>query len=848
MPAVIIPVLTAIGSEFVAAKFVWGAMSWTTIAANAALSAGLSLVAESLQETPAQQASPIASEIQARKQLVRTSAGPRRAIYGEVGRVSGNLLYVAHGTDTGYVHFVIALATHRCQAINDCYLGDDIVGALDGDGNCTEGRFAGFVRIRKYLGTEDQITDPDLAAECPEWGEKNRPAKGICYVYLRLRRDRSVFPQGIPMPRFDIEGKADILDVRTGLTGYTNNAALCTLDYILWKRGFASQLDEVVQSTWIAAANVCDEDVTLPAAAGGGTQKRYTINGSFTVDRGRAEVLDQMRQAMAGAAFYTMGQWYGHAGAADTPVMDISERDLRGPYRIRPRVPDDKIYNAVKGTYTETEFYTETDFPAVTNGTYEAQDGGMRIYKDVKLAFENDPYRAQRLVKIDLERHRQGMVVELPMRIRALKLRPWNIVRLTLAIAGFDNKLFRVLDWKFNLFGGADLVLEEYADAIYTWSSLDATLVDPAPDTTLPNPNTVATPGTPAVVEVKYQTTNSAGVKSRAEMSWAQSTDPFVVDYLPEYRAAAGTWVTLPPTTGLLATLPDIAPGSYEFRLRARNGIGVVSSYSDTRSKEILGLTDAPADVTGMTLTKLGGVAKASWTLHPDLDVRQGGSIVFRHSPATSGAAWVDGIVLDEFGGGAVSGDLPLMTGTYLCKAKDSSTPGNWSANAVSFTLTEGMVTGWTTVATSTQHPTFSGTKTNAVVSSDQLQIDALSAGATGSYAFSAAMDLATVATRRFEADISAVSFDTGDLISSRGLISGWSSVGGAEVNDCDATLYIAITDDDPSGTPTWSAWIPFFVAEFTCRAAKFKLDLVTGSPTNNIAIDTLVVHCKEPA
>jgi len=845
MPAAIIAVAAAVGAEMIAGATLMGALTSGMVWAKVAFSVALSAVAGALQESPAQQSSPISSDIAARKQLVRTSAAPRRAIYGEA-RVSGNLLYAANGTDADYVHFVVALAGHRCQAINASYLGDDEVGELDGDGNVTTGDFAGYVRIRKYLGTEDQITDPDLAAECPEWAEKARPLKGICYVYLRLKRSRSVFPQGIPTPRFDVQGKADILDVRTSTTGYTNNAALCTLDYILWSRGFASELDEVEQATWIAAANVCDEDVALPEAAGGGTQKRYAINGSFTLDRARVEILGQMRSAMAGAVFYTMGRWYGHAGAADTSVMDISERDLRGPYRIRPRVADDKVYNAVKGTYTETVFHTETDFPAVTNGTYEAQDGGMRIYKDTKLAFEIDPYRSQRLAKIDLEHHRQGMVVELPMRIKGLKLRPWNVVRLTLTHPGFDNKLFRVIDWKFNLFGGADLVLEEYADEIYTWASLDATLVDPAPDTTLPNPRTVATPGTPAVAEVKYQTTNSAGVKSRAEMSWAESTDPFVVDYLAEYRPAAGTWVALPPTMGLTVTLPDIAPGAYEFRLRARNGLGVISAYSDTRTKEILGLTDAPADVTGMTVIKAGGLALASWTLHPDLDVAINGRIVFRHSPATSGAAWVDGIVLDEFSGGAVSGILPLMTGTYMCKAKDST--GNWSGAAVSFPVTEGMVTGWTTVATSTQNPTFSGTKTNAVVASDQLMIDALSAGATGSYAFSAVMDLATVATRRFEADIAAVSFDTGDLIGDRGLVSTWSSVGGAEVNDCDATLYIAITDDDPAGTPTWSAWMPVFVGEFTCRAAKFKLDLVTGSPTNNIAIDTLVVHCKEPA
>ena len=119
---------------------------------------------------------------------------------------------------------------------------------------------------------------------------------------------------------------------------------------------------------------------------------------------------------------------------------------------------------------------------------------------------------------------------------------------------------------------------------------------------------------------------------------------------------------------------------------------------------------------------------------------------------------------------------------------------------------------------------------------------------ASGSYEFDAAVDLGTVATRRYEADIAAVSFDTGDLISFRDLVTTWSSVSGAVIDDCDATLYIATTDDDPAGSPTWSDWVPFFVADFTARAAKFKIDLASGSATHNIAISTLAIDIKEPA
>jgi hypothetical protein len=253
--------------------------------------------------------------------------------------------------------------------------------------------------------------------------------------------------------------------------------------------------------------------------------------------------------------------------------------------------------------------------------------------------------------------------------------------------------------------------------------------------------------------------------------------------------------------------------------------------------------------------------------LTTDLDVRIGGRIVIRHAPATTGAAWENGIIIEEFNGDAVTGSVPLMTGTYMAKALDSS--GNYSTTAASFVATEGMVTGWTTVATSTQQAAFTGAKTNTAVVGGALQLDSASTidsmatpiddwtfidalggiSGTGSYAFSATVDLATVATRRFEADIAATSFDAADLIDSKtDPIDEWGPIDGDAINDCDVTLYAAITDDDPAGSPTWSSWMPFFVADFTCRAAKFKLDLASGSATHNIAVSTLAIDIKVPA
>ncbi|GAB1719297.1 MAG: hypothetical protein NTAFB09_10280 [Nitrosospira sp.] len=177
-------------------------------------------------------------------------------------------------------------------------------------------------------------------------------------------------------------------------------------------------------------------------------------------------------------------------------------------------------------------------------------------------------------------------------------------------------------------------------------------------------------------------------------------------------------------------------------------------------------------------------------------------------------------------------------------RAKDST--GNYSTSMTLFVATEGMTTGFTTIATSTQAPGFTGTKTNVSVSGSVLRLTDPEANLEGEYEFDNPVDMGTVKTRRVEVDVQVINYVANDLIGSRGNVDSWDSVDGSIVNDCDATVYVATTNDDPAGTPVYGEWTPFFVADLTCRAMKFKIKLESGSTTNNLDVSLLTVHVKE--
>src|SRR3546814_20337271 len=70
----------------------------------------------------------------------------------------------------------------------------------------------------------------------------------------------------------------------------------------------------------IAAANVCDEDVQL---AGGGTEKRYTCNGTIDTSETPKAILAGLYGCMAGYVVRSGGKWRIYAGAYRTPEVEI---------------------------------------------------------------------------------------------------------------------------------------------------------------------------------------------------------------------------------------------------------------------------------------------------------------------------------------------------------------------------------------------------------------------------------------------------------------------------------------------------------------------------------------------
>lgn len=760
----------------------------------------------------------------------------------------------------GYLHMVVCLAGHECESIDAVYLDDEAVGTLDGSGNVTTGRFAGFVRVKKHLGASDQAADSDLVSEVSEWTTDHR-LRGICYVYVRLKWDADVFPNGMPNIKALVSGKK-VYDPRTSTTSYSDNWALCVRDYLTSSYGLnTSNVDSTACN---AAANICDESVSTPV----GTQSRYTCNGTFKLDQKPSDIMEGLVSAAAGTTVWTQGTYRILAGAYSSPVLTIGEDDIRGQIKIRPRLSRKSLFNAVRGTFSNPDkSYQQTDFPPVENSTYETQDGGEQIFRDITLDYTNDVYAAQRIAKIHLERSRQGITVEVPCKYTAFKVNVWDTVQVTNHRLGWSSKVFRVIDWTHPPEGGVDLVLQEEASAVYDWNSGNATTVDPAPDTNLPSAFTVAQPGAPEVTEALYATTDGSGVKTKAIVQWQPATDAFVTTYQLEYKlATSSTWKVLPGIRDYEQEVLDLEPGKYNWRVKSVNSLGISSAYSSS-TKEIYGLLTPPTEPQNLTISSIGGLAILRWTPSIELDVRIGGKYIFRHSNAQTGAVWTESVSIGDAIDGSVSvAVLPLKPGTYLVKTVDSG--GRYSSSAASVSTAGATSLAYSNVDTVTESTTFPGTHDGTVSTGGVLKLD--SAGdidswsdvdsvsdwdsegginRTGTYTFSGGIDLTTVQRVRLITTISATVVNAKDLIDDRGEnIDDWEDFDGDSAGDTvDAQVWVRFTDSDPTSSPepSWSSWQRLEVSEFNTRAFQFQCRLSSSDPAYNIEIDTLTVDAE---
>ena len=769
----------------------------------------------------------------------REPAANQEYVYGQV-RKGGNIVFMeSTGSSNKYLHFVLVLAGHEVEEIGSIYLNDEIV-TIDGSNNVTTDRWTDngspLIRIIKVDGSQT-TAQSDLVAETS--ATSAFVGNGIAYLYVRLLYDQSVFSGGIPTITAVIKGRK-VYDPRTDTTAWSANAALCIRDYLSSEIGLN---DSYVDDTYFsAAANDCDDAIPL---AGGGTEDRYQINGVVNSSSAVGQVLQDMVAACNGTLYLSGGSWRLRVGVYDAPVKNFTLDDVRSDIAVDTRASRRDNFNAVIGRFiSAADDWIEADYPPVESVTFLAEDNGQENQLDLTLGMVTSPSQAQRVAKQTLFRSREQITMTADFGLRAVDLEVGDIISLTIADYGWNAKEFEVSTWKlFIADNGAiriNMTLRETSEAAFDWNAEEQDII--SNNTILPRFSDVPSVGLSAAASTRIlneKVTNFISIT-------VSSSLPSQVDYVEVQFRADGDTDYLHLGTGQLGIFEavDLDNGAYDFRARAVNALGYYGPWEYLAGVEAVGDTSPPDDVAGFFFEANGQTLTLDWqpVTNPDLSYYR-----IRHAIEETGATWANATTaVDKVPRPGTSVALPMRAGTYFIRAHDKT--GLQSNTAASVVVPADLMPSFANTSTQTEHSTFGGTKTGCSVVSGELQItDTSSAPSEATYEFSTYIDTSAVGKRfcRIRAGTSRADASSGLFDDLPGLFDGLAGLfddltGFNQIDDTNILFYIATTNDDPAGTPTWSDWKQFRAGDFYGRAFKFKIVLKSTSVSVTPSVSTL--------
>ena len=494
-----------IAAALVAASFIPG---MPAVVASALLAAGVSTALATVStallspKTPASQIS--------RLNVTLDPSTPRKAVFGTTAMNTDLRYHESSGTDQEYVDYIIATSAHKIAAISEIWFDDKQAWTLAGGVQAT---YSGYLTID--VRTEGTSANTISINGGSKWGSSRR-LTGCSYIHIRIKRTGttskvdSPLVNGLPS-RVTIIGEGALLyDPRkdstvTGGSGshrandqttwgsYTNaddcdNPALQLLWWLLgWKIngklsiGCGVPSSRIDLASFITAANLCDENVTL---AIGGTQKRYRTSGTASDADNRIDIINTFLSSMNGTFRDNEGRLTLTVMKNDLAdyVLDFDEGDVLNEFEWNQTRGLNESYNIARGRYVDpssNSLYQLIEYPEVGLASID----GIERVMTVDLPYVEDGRRAQRIAKQVLERNQYRGMFSATFTAKALGCDVGDVVRLSFSALGWTNKLFRVVSKEVRMDGQVPLALVEENAAIYAWDADDASPLTPTAPT-----------------------------------------------------------------------------------------------------------------------------------------------------------------------------------------------------------------------------------------------------------------------------------------------------------------------------------------------------------------------------
>lgn len=642
------------------------ASAFITAAVSTTVSIGISFVAASLRNKKSSASSP--SDVQT---TVRQAVAPRVVIYGKA-KVGGVIAFLA--SKEGSLYRVQVICSHLVDGFEEFWIDDEQV----------------------FLDADHQVINTDEDSRFHQIHETTTP-----YIYYRKGLDNSpyyeelseVFPEWTVYHKgnglatlFSIQpaiGEKDVYNVYPNGTNtnfnavvrgkkingtYSDNAIEILNDYLQYELGM--RLPTSLFSTpkaiagTLASKNIANEIINLKS---GGTEPRYRIWGTYTVDERPADVLERMMSACDARIVPTSdGGVYVEPGHWIEPTFTIDDSCVISITSLSRGRDVTETANVINAQFVNPEAdFVEGDADPWINETSVALRG--EITEEYQFLMSPSHGQTRRLMKIKAHEADPKWKGTFTCNLKAMAVYGDKFVRINYPALGINNETFKIQNFKLNVSDGnilqsVTLEVISFSEEAYEWDYLteegtapideDVEVVDEIP--------------IPTGFGATIVTRNISGKEAPfALLEWDASPSLSLKAELKGRQIGASDWQKI--------TVEDDAISAYSFALSDGanyefeiNFISITGRKGDVvNSGTIPAIADtiAPPQITSLAVT--GGDDKATIVFLSPNSNRFSGVNIYRNTINNEGTAVLADNVFCAASSSVTLVNKPLAAGTY---------------------------------------------------------------------------------------------------------------------------------------------------------------------------------------
>ena len=462
------------------------------MAVSAALSAASAIIQKQAQDKAEKELrdNMNADRGQEIKSNAMSTSEPMRIIYGTC-RVGGNDVYTE------------ALGKHSKLLFIDQVLSEGPIEGVDSSKIWVDNLLADGTKWSKNdrvnyelkTGTSDQTVAALINDFVSKYDDNLRNSAHIAW---RLKYDGDAF-RGNPKRQLLIKGRK-VYDPRTETTIWSDNPAICLLDYMTNKRyGLGIDSDNMDYTSFMEAADYCDKVDPYDDRAG----PKFKINMVVNVGESSAwEPVDNILALFRGGINYFNSNYSLRFAdlTEETTQFTIEDEHIvqdeagKSSIKISQPNPYDKptgmrvnYINSFNDEYTEDSFIV-------------GEDTGL--VQEMDLIGCTDPEMARVLANSELERRQLNRVITGTFRDDLIGLEPHDVVTFNCTSLAIEDQAMRVMSVSYTQEGFVNLALQYENEDIYN-DEYDTT-IDDSYTTTLPDPDDPVILATSTISEETY--------------------------------------------------------------------------------------------------------------------------------------------------------------------------------------------------------------------------------------------------------------------------------------------------------------------------------------------------------